>query len=280
MAWIGKAIGAVFGFAILGPIGILIGLFVGHLFDRQFSNALGYGANQAEIQAVFFEALFLCMGHLAKRDGHVSENEIVVARQIMDHMQLSDDQRLRAMELFTEGKTLPDTDFSLERFSSLAGRHKNLLRMFMQLELQSAYADGVPSGEPLVYLRHIAEKLGFKPYEFEAIARIFHAQYSFQQQGFYRNNGGQRGGSQYSYSQYASSGRSTQDQLKDAFGMLGISEDASKEDVKKAYRKQMNQYHPDKLVAKGLPESMMKAATEKTQAIKEAYELINQVKGW
>jgi DnaJ like chaperone protein len=38
----------------------------------------------------------------------------------------------------------------------------------------------------------------------------------------------------------------------------------------------MSQHHPDKLVSKGLPEEMMKLATEKTQEIKEAYERIKQ----
>jgi DnaJ like chaperone protein len=36
----------------------------------------------------------------------------------------------------------------------------------------------------------------------------------------------------------------------------------------------MNQHHPDKLVAKGLPEEMIDIATQKTQDIKSAYELI------
>ena len=49
---------------------------------------------------------------------------------------------------------------------------------------------------------------------------------------------------------------------------------ASAGEVKKAYRRLMNQHHPDKLVAKGMPEEMMKLATEKTQEIKLAYELI------
>ena len=47
-------------------------------------------------------------------------------------------------------------------------------------------------------------------------------------------------------------------------------------ELKKAYRRQMNQHHPDKLVAKGLPEEMIDIATEKTQAIKAAYDLIKQ----
>jgi DnaJ like chaperone protein len=45
-------------------------------------------------------------------------------------------------------------------------------------------------------------------------------------------------------------------------------------ELKKAYRKLMNQNHPDKLVAKGLPEEMLDIATQKTQGIKAAYELI------
>jgi DnaJ like chaperone protein len=36
----------------------------------------------------------------------------------------------------------------------------------------------------------------------------------------------------------------------------------------------MSQHHPDKLIAKGLPEEMMKIATEKTQEIRAAYDLV------
>jgi len=42
----------------------------------------------------------------------------------------------------------------------------------------------------------------------------------------------------------------------------------------------MSQHHPDKLVAKGLPPEMIKLATEKTQHIKAAYELIKEARGW
>ncbi len=283
MVWIGKAIGGVLGYAVLGHkvgwISVLMGMAVGHMFDRQFEKALGHGVNQAEVQSVFFEAVFLCMGHLAKKDGHVSEKEILMARQIMAHMQLLEVQRLRAIELFTEGKSLPHTDEVLERFKLLAGRNKNLLRMFLQLEFQAAYAEGPPDGEPYEYLKHMAGKLGFSLFEFEGMARIFRAQYFFQKSQHFQNSGYSQN-SQNSQNSQGYQPRSAAEQLKDGFGILGVSENSSKEEVKKAYRKQMNQYHPDKLVAKGLPESMMKSATEKTQSIKEAYELINKVKGW
>jgi DnaJ like chaperone protein len=41
----------------------------------------------------------------------------------------------------------------------------------------------------------------------------------------------------------------------------------------------MNRNHPDKLFAKGLPESMMKLAEEKTRQIRAAYELIREARG-
>ena len=58
--------------------------------------------------------------------------------------------------------------------------------------------------------------------------------------------------------------------------MLGVSRDASDHDVKKAYRRLMSQHHPDKLVAKGLPEEMMTIAKEKTQQIRKAYEQVKE----
>jgi DnaJ like chaperone protein len=41
----------------------------------------------------------------------------------------------------------------------------------------------------------------------------------------------------------------------------------------------MSQNHPDKLVAQGLPESMIAAAHERTQRILEAYELVKTHRG-
>ena len=61
--------------------------------------------------------------------------------------------------------------------------------------------------------------------------------------------------------------------------MLGVSPDASDDDVKRAYRRLMNRHHPDKLVAKGLPEEMMRAATEKTREIKAAYDRVKEARG-
>jgi len=56
--------------------------------------------------------------------------------------------------------------------------------------------------------------------------------------------------------------------------VLGVTPQDSKADIKKAYRRLMSQHHPDKLVSKGLPEEMIKVATEKSQKIRDAYDLL------
>ena len=61
--------------------------------------------------------------------------------------------------------------------------------------------------------------------------------------------------------------------------MLGVPASAGDAEVKRAYRKLMSENHPDKLVAQGLPESMIAAAHERTQRILEAYETIRTHRG-
>ena len=68
-------------------------------------------------------------------------------------------------------------------------------------------------------------------------------------------------------------------QISNAYSVLGVKEDAADAEIKKAYRRLMSQHHPDKLVAKGLPEEMMKVAAQKTHEIKQAYEIIKERRG-
>jgi DnaJ like chaperone protein len=42
----------------------------------------------------------------------------------------------------------------------------------------------------------------------------------------------------------------------------------------------MNQHHPDKLVARGLPESMIGVAEQKTHEVRTAYERIKTQRGF
>ena len=66
--------------------------------------------------------------------------------------------------------------------------------------------------------------------------------------------------------------------LEDAYATLGVSPEAPDTEVKRAYRRLMSRHHPDKLAAKGLPDEMMRAATERTQQIKAAWDRVQSAR--
>lgn len=269
MAWWGKVIGGTLGFvAGGGPIGALLGAAIGHAFDKGMSGLeqlgpLPTGENQERVQAAFFTATFSIMGHIAKADGQVSKDEIEVAEHTMARMQLDDEQKAAAKRLFSEGKA-SDFDYAgvAGQLRQECGRRKNLLQMFMEIQLATALADGELHPSEQGVLLELAEQLGFHRRQFEQLLAMATAQQRFSH-GF---------GGHSSHNQAQSPGQS----LADAYKVLGLNEDCSDAELKRAYRKLISQHHPDKLVSKGLPEEMMKIATDKTREIKDAYDFIKQ----
>ena len=78
---------------------------------------------------------------------------------------------------------------------------------------------------------------------------------------------------------YARSNGGGAEQLDQAYKVLETTPSASKDEIVKAYRRQLSRHHPDKLKANGLPESMIEHAKQRTQLIIEAYELIRERRG-
>jgi len=272
VSWWGKLIGGYFGFMLGGPLGAVLGAAVGHGFDRglgQFKGeALPRPGDQERIQTAFFTATFSVMGHLAKVDGHVTRDEIRFAEAVMAQMNLSADMRRTAIRLFTEGKAADfPLDAVLDQFRQEIGRRMSLLRMFMEIQLQAAYGDAALSMAEEQMLLRICRRLGFPEYEFRVLEKMAAAHARFRQQAG-RQGGGRESG--------AVSGRPDLDQ---AYAVLGLTRESTDAEVKKAYRRLMSQHHPDKLVARGLPEEMMKVASQKTHEIKQAFEVIKEARG-
>ena len=258
MIW-GKLLGAGFGFMLGGPFGALLGAYVGHNFDRGINQAHFGFVNSHEVQNKFFESLFQVMGHIAKADGHVTEQEIQMARMIMAQMRLTEDRKAEAIELFNRGKQPEfDLDHTLRVFKQTCHGHRNLMQMFLEIQIAAAYSDGEAHSSEMLILENIARVMGFKSFHLELLIKSFLAQ-----QRFHQSAGGQQA-------------YDTKDRLADAYLVLGVDETATDKDTKKAYRKLMTQHHPDKLVAKGLPEDMMQVAKEKSQEIQSAWELIRK----
>jgi len=265
MAWWGKALGGAFGFMMGGPLGALIGIAFGHNFDRGLGSIMSdqdfKPGQQERVQAAFFTATFSVMGHIAKADGKVTRDEIRMAEAVMDQMGLDVEVRESAKRLFNEGKSddFP-LDEILDQFRMEIHRRSTLLQMFLEIQLQAAYADGVLDKAEEELLIHICKRLGVPVSLLRRLEDMMKAGFG---QGAYQ-----------------STARPVQTRsLADAYAILGVEKSATDAQVKKAYRRLMSQHHPDKLVAKGLPEQMIQDATEKTQQIKDAYEQIKQSRG-
>ena len=252
MAWWGKVIGGALGYMFGGPLGALLGVALGSNFDKGLKMTDEFSpGDQQRVQAAFFTACFSVMGHIAKSDGRVSKDEINAARHIMSQMQLSPEQKKAAIKLFDEGKqdNFPLRDV-VQQFKRECHRRRNLIQMFIEIQLATAMADGVLHQAERAIIFDIADILGFSQHEIE---HLIHLASGAQQQ-------------------QAKGGFS----LDEAYAILDVSKDSSDAEIKKAYRRLMSQHHPDKLVAKGLPEEMIKIATEKTAEIRKAYDLIMQ----
>jgi len=258
MSWWGKLMGGSFGFMLGGPLGAVLGVALGHQLDKAVVNIMldpEFGSGKVErVQQAFFTATFSVMGHLAKADGQVTNDEIALARHVMAQMQLNPEQQKVAINLFNEGKQADfQLDEVLEQFRRECHRRHNLIHMFLEILISTAMADGKMDDAEHKLLLHVSSVMGVPATAFEQLLRMVGAQQAYQQQG-----------------------QSPANLLEEAYEILGVEKSDSDAVIKKAYRRLMNQHHPDKLVAKGLPEEMMKIATEKTQEIKQAYEHIKQ----
>lgn len=268
-SWGGKLIVGLLGMLIGGPIGLAIGVLIGHFLDRGVERVQSFNpfrpyrpGEREEIQDALFSAVFSIMGHLAKADGRVSEHEIGQAETIMSRMQLSDEQRRRAQEAFRHGKR---DDFPLDQtvaeFRQRIRRRRHLVVVFLELLLQTALADGdLHDAEERILFR-VAAGLGVPESQFRRILNMVLAQARFGGAGA----GGAAGPSRPS--------------LSEAYQVLGVSEAASGQEVKKAYRRLMSEHHPDKLAARGVPDEMIRVSTEKTAEISKAYDMIKEARG-
>ena len=251
-----KLIGVIAGYFFFGFFGALFGLFVGGFFDRMRAYGSG-GMNplqNALRQAVFLETVFISMGKLAKADGQVSEGEIAHVEQFMQKLGMTAEHRSQAIALFKRGADPAfDIEATCKRFMAICGHTKHLKQVLLVYLIVMALADGHfhPAEEAL--LADIAARLGYDQAAFRQLLDMVLNQ-----------------------SHFAGGQANTASALDDAYKALGVTKDSSDAEIKRAYRKLMSQYHPDKLIGQGVPEDMIAMATEQTKEIQLAHDLIKK----
>ncbi|ANI84543.1 MULTISPECIES: co-chaperone DjlA [Kosakonia] len=274
MQYWGKVVGVVIALFMGGGFwGAVLGLIIGHMFDKARSRKMAWFANQRERQSLFFATTFEVMGHLTKSKGRVTEADIQVASLFMDRMNLHGESRMAAQRAFRDGKAdnYPLRD-KMRQFRSVCFGRFDLIRMFLEIQIQAAFADGSlhPSEREVLYV--IAEELGISRLQFDQFLRMMQGGAQFGGGYHYQQQAGGNGGGW----QQAQRGPT----LEDACNVLGVKPTDDATTIKRAYRKLMGEHHPDKLVAKGLPPEMMEMAKQKAQEIQKAYELIREQKGF
>jgi DnaJ like chaperone protein len=259
MSWIGKIVGGGMGMLMGGPLGAVIGGALGHLFvDSQLDDAVatqsGTGgrqagptvfSNQEQKQAVFFASTFAMLGKMAKADGAVSQAEIqVVERFMRDQLRLDKQARMFAVNIFNRAK---DDSYPYSQYATEFTRHfhndQNMRMVLFEMLFQVAAADGALHSAEERLLQDTVRLLGIPTHLFEQLKN-----------------------------RLAPS-------ADPAYAVLGLTPEATDAEVKKAYRAKVMEYHPDKIVSKGLPEEFLKFAEEKFKEANEGYEQIKKARG-
>ncbi len=257
MYW-GKIIGFLVGFVSRNPYVLLIGIFLGHQFDRGLAEKYRSYKRQSENSFVlpenFVRTLFEVIGHLAKVDGRVTEDEIRSARLIMQRLNLSPSQINRAIYWFNEGKN-PEYPFNENiRNLHLVTAHDTKKRLiFVQLLLEVLIAKKDFKREERSLMKRVCSGLEISHIEYSQLEAMIRAQRAFK-------------GSPEGYLD--------QSRVLSAYKTLGISPEASNKEIKITYRRLMNKNHPDKIASKNPSKAEISEAEYKTRKVRAAYELL------
>lgn len=267
MIW-GRVICTLLGFLVAKYLGAALGFVLGYFFDKGlqqhfFLKDLFSNPDQRQKnQAVFFKATFTVMGHVAKSDGSISADEIKHIENMMRQFHIQDHARTQAIEYFNQGKDKSfNLDLMLSELRSACKKHKALLQVFVEFQVQAAYVNGLLAEQKRAILIYVSERLGLDRTFFARINNMYQAEDKFREY--------QRQHYQHTFQKMRNNNA-----VLEAYKILGVESNVSDVQLKKAYRKLISLHHPDRLIAQGLPEEMIKLTTEKTQEIQKAYETI------
>jgi len=251
-AIIGALLGAYFG----GLAGLIIGGLIGY--------AAGFALRQFVVgslqvaQSQLLDSTFAVMGALCKADNVVTRDEINAVEQIFDMLKLQGEPREQAKAAFNRGKQNDfDLDVAVDQFRRISRGRGPLVQLFLQLQCMAVVADGRIDPAEHAMLVRIAQRLGLKEADVSQLEALLRAA---------------MGGPS------ATGGQPPKDRLADAYVALGITADAKPAEIKRAYRKLISKNHPDKLAARGLPESMRPVAEERSRELNSAYDLIKSTR--
>ena len=292
MGWFGKLLGGTIGLAIGGPLGALGGGAVaphamatthprgpktaaGRPTVRNVGSGVAAGgrpsgsrvagsAGGAELrsaqnttarpggsasvtetrQAAFFLALFSILGKLAKADGRITAEEGEAIVRFLDRMNVYGTERQFAIRVFNEAK---NSRYSVEdfarQFAEFTKGERDLRESLMDMLFQVAFADGELAPEEEAIIASVAGIVEVAPGTLESIR-----------------------------ARYLPS-------ADHAYAVLGLSQDASDQELRATYEQLAREYHPSRVGAGGMPDEFMAYARARYDDIQSAWNTLRKERG-
>lgn len=250
MGWFGKLTFGSLGLFFGGPLGAIAGAALGHhLVDKK--GDISKHATQPtqepalehaeQAQAAYFISLFSILGKLAKIDGVVTRDEIVVVENFINNLHIADREKQFAKQVFKEAK---NSRYSIEDFAiqlyQTNRQQPTVLLSFIDLLFQVAAADGKFHLAEEAALRRIKDIFGISDQQFNNIKGVYFSD------------------------------------LDKYYKILNCTSGSSHQEIKSSYKRLVKDFHPDTIVSKGLPEEFMDFATKRFREIQQAYEKIKK----
>ena len=258
MNYWGKIIGGLVGLATGRPVIILLGLLLGHQFDRGFRERISQfraqGQGSLTLPEGFVSVLFQAMGHIAKSDGRVTDDEIRAARALMHRLNMGPTQIRRAIVWFDEGKAEGfQLQATIRQLRGQYARRTELRSLFVRLLMEVSLSKNALQRVERNILWSICKELDISRVELAQVEAMLRAQ-----RGFRKSPHGDIDAANVSR----------------AYETLGIEKSATNDELKKAYRRLMNKHHPDKIAASNPGTSVLDEAERHTREIRSAYDLL------
>jgi DnaJ like chaperone protein len=258
MDYWGKIIGGLAGLLTRQPLLVLLGVFLGHQFDRGFAERIARFREDEQgmfkVPDGFVNALFQVMGHMAKADGRVTDDEIRAARSLMHRLNMGPQQIRHAMAWFTEGK---QPGFQMQAtildLRAKYARRPELRSLFVRLLMEVSLSKNSLQQVERNILWSICKTLDIGRVELAQLEAMLRAQRGFRK---------------------SPQGGTDAARVNGAYRSLGMDQSATNAEIKKAYRRLMNKHHPDKIMSANPDDAVIDEAERMTREIRSAYELL------
>lgn len=241
MQFLGKLFGTVSGWALGGPWGGLFGLALGQAFDGNIKEPKNKD-DSATRKISFTIGVIALAAKMAKADGEVTPDEVEAFKQIFHVPQHEMRNVVRVYELAQQDTA--GFEVYARQVANMFQDRTVILEDLLDALFHIAKADGVVHPNEMAYLTTVAEQFGFEQAQFDQlVARHLGVDHA------------------------------------NPYVIMGLDPEISDADLKIAYRRQVKENHPDRLIANGVPREFAKIATDRLAAINEAYERIKTQRG-